>query len=122
MHDFSATSFKMRLDQVIEKNLHDEDFSIEQLCRELTISYTHTYRKIREELQLSPSRYVSQKRLERACQLLATTEMRMRDIAYAVGFNTQAYFSRCFSEVYGCSPLRYKKQLNVFYRHVRKLR
>ena len=91
-----APSFKMRLDSVIERNLNDEDFSIEQLCRELMISYTHTYRQIRNELNLSPSRYVSQKRLERACQLLETTEMNMREIAYAVGFNTQTYFSKCF--------------------------
>ncbi len=106
-----ALSFKMQLDIIIERNLHNEDFSIEQLCKELTVSYTHTYRQIRSELNLSPSRYLNQKRLERACQLLESTEMNMGEIAYAVGFNTQAYFSKCFSDVYGCSPFRYRKGL-----------
>lgn len=104
-------TFLNRLDTIIQDNLHDEDFSIEILCKELAISYTHTYRKIRKATGLSPSMYVCRKRLERSCQLLTDTELRVGEISFRVGFNTQAYFSKCFSEVYGCAPLRFRKQL-----------
>jgi len=108
MSDLSST-FLVRLDTIIENNLHDEAFSIEILCKELATSYTHTYRRIREETGLSPSMYVCKKRLELACKLLEASEMNIGEISFRVGFNTQAYFSKCFSEQYGCSPLRYRK-------------
>jgi len=108
MHELPS-SFLNRLNTIIAKNLHDEDFSIELLCRELTISYTHTYRKIREATGLSPSMYVCKMRLARACQLLETTELNMGEIAFKVGFNSQAYFSKCFTDWYDCPPLRYRR-------------
>ncbi|MFK7980967.1 MAG: helix-turn-helix domain-containing protein [Saprospiraceae bacterium] len=105
--------FLNRLDKVIANNLADEDFSIEFLCKELTISYTHTYRKIRQVTGLSPSMYVCRKCLEAACQLLTSTKMSIEEIAFRVGFNTQAYFSKFFSEVYDCTPLRFRKQFGM---------
>ena len=108
MSDLPPT-FLVRLDTVIENNLHDEDFTIEILCRELATSYTHTYRRIREETGLSPSMYVCKKRLALACQLLEASEMNIGEISFRVGFNTQAYFSKCFSEQYDYSPLQYRK-------------
>jgi len=110
MFDLPPT-FLNRLDTIIINNLQDENFSIEILCKELAISYSHTYRKIRQTTGLSPSMYVCRKRLEVACRLLKNTKMSIGEIAFRVGFNTQAYFSKCFSEVYGCAPLQFRKQL-----------
>jgi len=104
-----SSTFLDRLDAIITKNLHDEDFSIEILCKELTISYTHTYRKIRAATGLNPSMYVCKMRLERACQLLEITDLNIGEIAFRVGFSSQAYFSKCFTDWYGCSPLRYRR-------------
>jgi len=103
------SNFLDRLDTIITKNLHKEDFSIEMLCKRLTISYTHAYRKIRTATGLSPSMYVCKMRLERAGQLLETTDLNMSEIAFRVGFNSQAYFSTCFADWYGCPPLRYRR-------------
>ncbi len=104
------STFLEKADLIILSNLSNENFSIDFFCRELTTSYTHTYRQIHQATGLSPSRYVCQKRLEKACQLLAETEWNMREIAFEVGFNTQAYFSKCFAERYSCPPLRFRKQ------------
>jgi len=109
MLDYAPT-FINRLDTIIEANLHDDNFSIEILCKKLTISYTNTYRKIRAATGLTPSRYVCKKRLEQASFLLKNSELNMSEIAFQIGFNTQNYFSKCFSEQYGCSPLQYRKQ------------
>ncbi|MFK7980969.1 MAG: helix-turn-helix domain-containing protein, partial [Saprospiraceae bacterium] len=88
MLDYTPT-FINRLDTIIEANLHKEDFSIEFLCKKLTISYTQTYRKIRAETGLTPSKYVCKKRLIQACFLLENSELTMSEIAFRVGFNTQ---------------------------------
>lgn len=111
MSDLPPT-FLTRLDTIIGDNLHDEDFSIETLCKELSISYSHTYRKIRQATGLSPSMYLCKKRLEKACELLKQTELNIGEIAFRVGFNTQAYFSKCFSDEYDCPPLRFRKRMN----------
>jgi len=103
------SNFLDRLDTIITKNLHKENFSIEILCKELTVSYTHTYRKIRTATGLSPSMYICKMRLKQACQLLEITDLNIRKIAFRVGFNTQAYFSKCFTDWCGCPPLRYRR-------------
>jgi len=107
----NLVSFLEKTDNIINSNLSNENFSIDFLCRELTTSYSHTYRKIQQATGLSPSRYVCQKRLEMACQLLVETTWNMSEIAFRVGFNTQAYFSRCFVAFFGYPPLQYRKKL-----------
>lgn len=104
-------SFLNRLDTIIAENLQDEDFSIDTLCKELSISYSHTYRKVRQVTGVTPSRYICKKRLDFACELLKRTDLTISEISYRVGFNTQAYFSKCFSEAYGCPPLQFRKRL-----------
>lgn len=98
---------------ITEKNLSDKHFSIKALCKELPISYSHTYRKIREETGLSPSMYVCNKRLEKACELLESTDLKMSKIALRVGFKNQAYFSTCFTKIYDCSPLQYRQKIKL---------
>ncbi len=87
-------SFLKRLDTIIAKKLKDEDFSIDTLCKELSISYSHTYRKIRQETGMTPSMYVCKKRLDFAYEPLKRTAFTINEIAFRVGFNTQAYFAK----------------------------
>ncbi len=103
--------FSTQLDTIIQNHLHNEKFSVEILAKELMISYTHTYRKVRALSGLSPSQYIRKKRLEKACEYLAETELNIGEISYRVGFNTQAYFTKCFSKTYGCAPRQYRKLL-----------
>lgn len=106
-----TSNFIEKVDSVIADNFHDVAFSIEALAKQVTYSYPHTYRKIKEETGLTPSVYIRRKRLERACYLLAETDLNISEIAYRVGFNTQAYFSKCFVLEYGFPPTVYKSLL-----------
>lgn len=56
---------------------------------------------------LSPIELIRNKRLEVAAQLLQDTDFSIFDIAVQTGFNSQAYFSKCFKAVYGCAPSEY---------------
>jgi len=105
--------FLEKLDTIIEENLSDENFSIEALCSKMNISYHSVYRKIKEQTGLTPSRYVCAKRLQRAVYLLENSELSIQQIAYRVGFNTQAYFTKCFVSEMGCPPTQYRKELAV---------
>ena len=105
------STFIEKVDTVIAENFYDVEFSIEDLARGVTYSYQHTYRKIKEETGMTPSVYIRRKRLERACFLLAETELNISEIAYRVGFNTLAYFSKCFMLEYGFPPTVYRSLL-----------
>jgi len=106
----SPPNFIERLDTLIEENLSDENFTIDTLCSKLTISYTYVYRKIKSHKGLTPSMYVRTKRLQRALQFLEHSELNIQQISYRVGFNTQAYFTRCFVHEMGCPPTEYRKK------------
>lgn len=101
--------FMERVDIIIENNIQNEYFSIENLHRELALSYAHTYRKIKEATGLTPSVYIRIKRLERACFLLKNTDLNITEIADKVGFNTHNYFSKCFSIHFGCTPKAFRR-------------
>lgn len=111
MHQHNPLTFIEKVNAVIADNFHNVHFSIEDLAKQVTYSYQHTYRKIKEETGVTPSVYIRRKRLERACFLMAETELNISEIAYRVGFNNQNYFSKCFGMEYGFPPSNYRKQL-----------
>ncbi|MDD3927658.1 MAG: AraC family transcriptional regulator [bacterium] len=61
-------------------------------------------------LGLAPHIYLQRIRMERACRCLETTDLAISDIAFDLGFASQAHFSRLFSRTFGLSPSRYRKQ------------
>jgi len=101
-------TFLEKVTAIIEEQLHDEEFGVERLQKDLTISYPHMYRKIKEITGLSPSLYIRQLRLKRATYLLQKSELQIGEIAYRVGFNTPNYFTNCFVELYGCTPSAFR--------------
>lgn len=102
--------FLDKLDSIIEANMRDESFCVENLSSFLFLSNSQVYRKIKQKTGLSPSNYIQQKRLEQAVILIQETDLPICQIAYQLGFNTASYFSRCFSEVFGYPPSELRKR------------
>ena len=98
---------------IIEKNLQNDDFSIDALCRELSLSRTHLYRKIKSATDLSTSLFIRKVRLEKARQLLEETDHNISEIAYLTGNKSPQNFSKYFIETFGISPSVYRKQLKT---------
>jgi len=101
--------FMKRVDTIISINLKDENFGVEALSKELSISYSSMNRKIKTKTGKPPFFYIREKRLERANYLLTATDLNIGEIALRVGFNTANYFSKCFHEYYKCTPMSYRK-------------
>lgn len=92
----------------IEASIGDEDFSVEQLARQVAHSRGHLHRRLRALLNESPSDLVRRMRLERAAQLLAAGSGSVAEIAYSVGFKSVAHFSNSFNEHFGARPSAYR--------------
>lgn len=102
---------KILMDKIIEtigKNLDNPDLNVEMLCGQVGLSRAHLNRKMKEIFGLSPSDYIRNMRLRRACQLLESPDIDISQIAYSVGFSSQPHFSTAFRRFTGVTPTEYR--------------
>ncbi|MFK1815175.1 two-component regulator propeller domain-containing protein [Bacteroides fragilis] len=96
--------FICKLNDIIQANLHNPEFSMEDMADALKMSRSSFYRKIKGVLDLSPNEYLRLERLKQAAQLLKEGKSRVNEICYTVGFNSPSYFSKCFLKQFGVLP------------------
>ncbi|MCI5699911.1 MAG: AraC family transcriptional regulator [Lachnospiraceae bacterium] len=94
----------------IKANYHTE-ISIEDISKSLSLDRKYFSKLFKMELNLSPSEYLMQFRISKACELLQTTNMTISEIAVTVGYSNQFSFSRVFKKHLGMSPTDFRKGL-----------
>ncbi len=87
----------------IEQNMDEEEFGVEELAKEVAMSRSQLHRKLVALIDKSPSDLIRQTRLLRAKDMLQK-KATPSEVAFKVGFNSHAYFSKCFKEEFGVSP------------------
>jgi AraC family transcriptional regulator len=97
------------IEEYIDVHL-EKDLSVEELASHLGISPSYFARSFRSSVGLAPHSYVMRRRLLRAQELLARTELPLTDIALATGFADQSHFSRRFHEMTGMPPRTFRLQ------------
>lgn len=102
--------FLERTLRYIEENMADENLSVEGLSKEVGMSKTTLYRKLKALTNQNTNEFIRTVRLNRAAQLLKQQKLNVSEIAYLVGFNDQDYFRKCFKEKFGCTPKAYANQ------------
>ena len=100
-------AFLQQVFKTIEAEMHQEDFSIEQLARQVGFSRTQLHRKLKALLDKSPSQLLNEIRLNKAHQLLQHQTGSVSEIAYSVGFGNMSYFTKRFKEKFGETPSRF---------------
>lgn len=93
--------------EIVEKQLDNPAFSVEDLSREMYMSRVTLYRKILSLTGRSPLEFIRSIRLKRAAQLLEKSGMSVAEIAYEVGFNNPKLFTRFFKEEFKVTPSQY---------------
>ena len=96
--------FIKRLNELILKNLDNEEYTIDSLARDFLISRSSLHTKIKTITGHTPNDYIKVIRLNKAAELLATGKYQVVEVCYKVGFNTPSYFSKCFKELFGRQP------------------
>ena len=99
--------FLKRLYGYINDNIANTDLSVTVLSRELGLSRTALYRKIKALIGVSPNDLLRLCRLNRAAQLIRTREFTIGEISDQTGFGTQSHFSNSFRKHFGMSPREY---------------
>ncbi|QHT68486.1 response regulator [Rhodocytophaga rosea] len=99
--------FLQRAILVVEQNMADVTFSVEEFSREIGMSRMQLHRKLKALTGQSASDFIRIMRLKRAAQLLEAKVGNVTEVAYQVGFNTLSYFSKCFHDYFGVMPTEY---------------
>jgi signal transduction histidine kinase/ligand-binding sensor domain-containing protein/DNA-binding response OmpR family regulator len=102
--------FLRRVLDVVKAHISDENFDVLMFSREVGLSHSQLHRKLTALTGKSASHFVRSVRLSKAAELLRQNAGNVAEITYQVGFSSQAYFSKCFHQEFGCSPTEYKKR------------
>lgn len=105
-------AFIKRTLQLIEKNIDNADFSVEELSSELCVSRVTLYKRALALTGKSPVELIRSIRLKRAAQLLESSQLTISQISYKVGFKSQKYFVRSFKAEFNCLPSAYVSNKN----------
>lgn len=103
------SKFQQMVNEVIDSNLSDTEFSSTILAAHICLSRAQLNRKINTEFGTDTSHYIRERRLEHACRMLRTTNMTIMDIQISCGFESPGYFSRVFKQRFDLSPSEYRK-------------
>ena len=104
------SAFMARAIAMVEQNLGESGYSVEQLSRDLCMDRTGLYRKLMAVMDQTPTLFIRSIRLQKAAQLIREGELSITEISDRLGFSTPSYMSRCFQDVYGCRPSEYAKR------------
>ncbi len=97
-------AFLKKLHGMVEENLADPEFSLENLMDKFNITYKSFYRKVKVLTGQPPGKFLRSYRLKRAAQLIQAKSGNITEIAFSVGFNNSAYFTKCFREQFNRLP------------------
>lgn len=92
----------------IRKHL-DQAISLETLADQACLSKDHFIRLFKQEMNLTPLKYIQQKKVEQAQLLLATENLPVKEVAYRLGFDDYSYFNRLFKKMTGMTPQEYRR-------------
>lgn len=96
--------FLHQLHAIIQKNLSDSEFGVEDVGKEIGLSRVQLYRKVKAMTGSSVVDLLRKARLAKAKRLLESRSMSVSEVAYDVGFSAPSYFTKCFKEEYGMLP------------------
>ena len=102
--------FLTQLIDFIEKVWNRPNFNVNDFSKALGLSKSQLYRKLTNLTGQSPNNFIKEFRLHKAINLMHKQYGNISEIAFETGFNSAAYFSKCFLEKYGMLPSKYIQQ------------
>lgn len=101
--------FLSKLEEIVKGHLSDPDFDVNTLAKELAVSRSSLYNKLRALSCMTPNEFVLNTRLKYAAGLLKNNpELQITEIGYQAGFNSLRYFRHCFKAYFNQTPQEYR--------------
>jgi signal transduction histidine kinase/DNA-binding response OmpR family regulator len=103
--------FLQKAKEVVDKNLSNSDYTIEDFASAMALSRSQLHRKLRALINNSGSEFINTIRMNYAIELLQKKAGTISEIAYDSGFNNPTYFSQLFRQKFGMSPSEYQNNI-----------
>ncbi|MBR1633402.1 MAG: helix-turn-helix domain-containing protein [Bacteroidales bacterium] len=100
-------AFLRKAEEIVDANLANDGFSVTDIARELGISRSGLYVRMKQVTGVSVLEFIRRRRFGKACELLGEGRLTVAEVGYAVGFGSPTYFSRAFKKYYGSLPTEY---------------
>jgi signal transduction histidine kinase/ligand-binding sensor domain-containing protein/DNA-binding response OmpR family regulator len=97
---------------IVEKNMGNPEFLVEDFGKEMAMSRVYFYKKILLLTDKTPIEFIRFIRIKRAADLLEKSQLFVNEVALQVGFNDPKYFRKYFKEEFGVTPNEYKKKFS----------
>lgn len=107
------SDFRVRRSLRMIQERMGEDFEMEKLARSVGLSRPHFFKLFKQYMGVTPNVYMNTLRSERAIEELLNTDKSVTDIAFDLGFSSQASFTRFFSSNVGIAPSEYRRVAHV---------
>ena len=103
--------FLQKITKIITNEMNNSNFGTAQLAFKLNLSESQVYRKLKAITDVSTAVHIRSIRLQKAKELLQTTQRTISEVGYDVGFNNPSWFSRAFKDEFGFPPSDLTKSL-----------
>ena len=108
-----SSSGDLHFEKLILEQLSNPNLALGELAKQLGFSTNYLSLLIKKELGMSFQEYVTQQRIQRAKRLLLSTDMKIYEVALAVGIEDMNYFSYRFKSIVGISPKSYRSGAKI---------
>lgn len=108
--DFSS---KIEYACVLMRELIDQPVSMQEIARKSGMGYSLFRKLFKERVHYAPAQYFQSLKIQKAIELLTTTAIPIKEVAYRLNFETPAYFSAQFKKQTGKSPTEYREEIGV---------
>ncbi len=102
--------FVREFSSIVESNVANENFSVDDICKEIGISRVQLYKKVKAVLGYNVNDYILSVRMQKAKYMLLNEDLSISQISFKVGFSSQAYFSTVFKSKFGLTPSEFKEK------------
>lgn len=106
-------NFMDQLVKLIESQLSNSDLDVDYVCREMGMSKTKLYHKIKKVTGLSIGEFVRTFRLKKAAYIISHEDILLTDVMYRVGIQTQSYFTKAFKKEFGKTPSQFLSEIKT---------
>jgi transcriptional regulator GlxA family with amidase domain len=105
-------AFIQKINTLIKVNLENEKFDTDALCKAMSLSRTQLFRRLKSLIHQAPANYIKIIRLQKAKELLETSDMTVSEVVFKTGFQTLSHFTNIFQKQYGILPSVFRRSNN----------
>jgi len=109
-HKQTDRKFIAAFKAIVENNIANDKFAMEDICKQMVISKVQLHRKVKSLLNSTINEYILTARLQKARYYLLHEELSVAEVAYKTGFSSPGYFSTVFKTKLGISPTVFKEK------------